>query len=242
MKKVSIFGGAAQEICPVDRIVRGGWWGDDNTIWYGDLNSAIHRVAAEGGTPVPVTVIDTAAGEISHRFPQVLPGNEWVIFTVKYNNIASFDEAVIVAENIETHDRKELIRGGSYGRYVPSGHIMYARGNSVYAVPFDRGRMEVTGPPLPVLEGGMLNPLSGSASFECSRNGILIYSPAGPESGLSTTPAWMSRTGAIEAILTDNRPYDERRLSPDNKSIAMTIRAANDDVWCMIWNGEHLPA
>jgi len=231
LKKISIFGGAAQDICSVDGTVRGGWWGEGNNIWYGHLNSVIHRVPAEGGVPVAATTMDTTRGEISHRFPQILPGGQWVLFTVKYNNISSFDEAVIAAENVETHERKELVRGGSFARYVPTGHIMYARGSAIYAVPFDLGRMEVTGPPLPVLDGGMLNPLSGSASFEFSRNGILIYSPVGSESGIATTPGWMERNGKVDPLLTDNRPYDDLRLSPDNRSLAMTIRAANDDVW-----------
>lgn len=231
LKKVSIFGGAAQDICNVQGFMRGAWWGDDNTIWYGHLNSAIHRVPASGGEPKAATVIDTTRGEISHRFPQALPGNEWVLFTVKYNNIASFDEAVIVAENTRTHERKELVRGGSYARYIPTGHIMYARGTSLYAVPFDVENLEVTGPPLPVLEGGMLNPLSGTANFDVSRNGILIYTPIGPISGLNNILAWMDRSGKVTPIVSQAKPFDDARLSPDNRNIAITIRAANDDIW-----------
>ncbi len=231
LKKVSIFGGAPQEICTVPGYMRGGWWSTDNTIWYGHLNSSIHRVPAAGGVPEPVTVVDTSRGEISHRFPQMLPGNEWLIFTVKFNNITSFDDAAIVAENVNTHERKELVSGGSYARYVPTGHIMYARNNSIYAVPFDVESVEVTGPPLPVLEGGMLNPMSGTANFEMSRNGILIYAPAGPQSGLINTLAWMDREGKVTPLPTTRGPYDDARLSPDNNYIALTIRAANDDIW-----------
>jgi serine/threonine-protein kinase len=230
LKKLSIFGGAAQDICSVDGFMRGAYWAEDNTIWYGHLNSAIHRVPAGGGTPEAVTIVDTARGEISHRFPQVLPGNSWVMFTVKLNNIASFDEAVIVAENVETHERKELVRGGSFGRYLPTGHIMFARGTSLYAVPFDPGAIEVTGPPLPVLEGGMLNRMSGTANFEVSGNGILIYTPVGPRSGLNNRLVWIDRAGNVTPLPLDG-PYDDVRLSPDNASIALTIRAANDDVW-----------
>jgi len=231
LKKVSVFGGSAQNICNVEGFMRGACWGDDNLIWYGHLNSAIHRVSADGGIPTAATILDSSRGEISHRFPQILPGNKWVLFTVKYNNITSFDEAVIVAENTDTHERKEVVRGGSYGRYIPTGHIMYARGTSLYAVPFDLGRMEVTGPPLPVLEGGMLNPLAGSANFEVSQNGILIYTPVGPITGLNNILAWMDRSGKVTPILTEPRPYDDGRLSRDNSKIALTIRAANDDIW-----------
>jgi serine/threonine-protein kinase len=231
LKKVSIFGGAAQEICTVDGFMRGACWDENDMIWFGHLNSTILRVPASGGTPEPVTIIDTVRGEISHRFPQILPGNKWVLFTVKQNNITSFDEAVIVAENVETHERRELVRGGSYGRFVSAGYVMYARGTSLYAVPFDVDRVEVTGPPIPVLQGGMLNPLSGTANVEVSQNGILIYTPIGPVSGLNNILAWMDRSGKLTPIASEPKPYDDARLAPDNTSIALTLRAANDDIW-----------
>ncbi len=231
VKKLSIFGGAPQDICTSPGFMRGGYWAEDNSIWFGQLNRGIYRVPAGSDTPVEATTLDSTAGEISHRFPQVLPGGKWVIFTVKYNNITSFDDAIITAENIETHERHELVRGGSYGRYIPTGHILYARGSSVYAVPFDLEKVKVTGSPLPVFEGGMLNPASGTANFDVSRTGILIYTPVGPLSGNDATICWMDRQGNSFPLLKEPRPYDNPKLSPDGTKIALTIRAANDDIW-----------
>ncbi len=230
LKKVSIYGGAAQEICKGPTI-RGGYWGPDNKILFGQVNASIQLVAAGGGDPKSVTNLDTAKGEISHRFPQVLPGTHWVLFTVKYNNMTSFDEAALAIENIETHERKELLRGGSYGRFLSDGYIMYARGASLYAVPFDVKKLQITGAPLPVIEGGMLNPVSGTANFDVSENGILIYTPLGPLSGLNSILTWMDPAGHFTPIIKEVRPYDDVRLSPDNQKLAMTIRAANDDIW-----------
>ncbi len=230
LKKVSIYGGAAQEICKSPNI-RGGYWGPDNKILFGLVNASIQFVAAGGGDPQSATNLDTAKGEISHRFPQMLPGTSWVLFTVKYNNMTSFDEAALAIENIETHERKELLRGGSYGRFLSEGYIMYARGASLYAVPFDVKKLQIMGAPLPVVEGGMLNPVSGTANFDVSENGILIYTPLGPLSGLNSILAWMDPAGHLTPIMKEARPYDDVRLSPDNQKVAMTIRAANDDVW-----------
>ena len=230
IKRVSIYGGASQEICKTMNI-RGGFWAPDNNILFGMLNSPIQKVPADGGEPYSVTKLDATKGEISHRFPQLLPGTRWVLFTVKHSNMTSFDEASLAIENIETHERKELLRGGSYGRFISEGYILYARGNSVYAVPFDPKKLQLTGAPLPVLEGGMLNPLSGTANFDVSENGILIYTPLGPLSGLNSKISWMDPDGQVTPITKDVKPYDDLRLSPDNQKIAMTIRAANDDIW-----------
>jgi serine/threonine-protein kinase len=231
IKKVSIFGGGAQDVCDVPGFMRGGNWSGSNDIFFGHLNRGIFRVPASGGTPEEVTVLDTTKGEISHRFPQALPGGKWVLFTVKFNNISSFDDAVIAAENVETHERRELVRGGSYGRYVETGHLMYARGTALYAVPFDARNVEVTGTPLPVLEGGMLNPFSGTANFEVSRTGVLIYTPLGPSGNNNLSVCWMDRQGKSVPIIAQEKPYDNPRLSPDGTKLALTIRAANDDIW-----------
>ncbi len=231
LEKVSVFGGSPQEVCTVPGFMRGGWWDEDNFIWFGHLNSAVYRVAANGGTPVEVTILDTIHGEISHRFPQVLPDHKTVIFTVKFNNITSFDDAVIAAENIITHERKIIIRGGAFARYIPTGHIMYARGSSIYAVPFDPATINTTGPPLPVEEGGMLNPLSGDANYSVSNTGTLIYAPLGAYSGLDASLMWIDRQEKLQPLLDTSRAYGDGCLSPDGQKLAMTIRAANDDIW-----------
>jgi len=231
LKKVSIFGGSPQDVCNIPGYMRGGWWTSDNFIWFGHLNSVVYRVPAGGGTPVEATVMDSVKGEISHRFPQPLPDGKTVIFTVKYNNITSFDDAVIAAENIVTHERKILIRGGSFARYVPTGHIMYARGSSIYAVPFDPLAGEIKGTPLPVEEGGMLNPLSGDANYSVSNSGTLVYAPLGSFSGLDASLVWIDRHGSKVPLLDTSRAYADGNLSPDGQKLAMTIRAANDDIW-----------
>jgi len=231
LKKVSIFGGPPQDVCTVPGFMRGGWWSSDNSIWFGHLNSVVYRVPSNGGTQAEATVMDTSHGEISHRFPQPLPDGKTVIFTVKYNNITSFDDAVIVAENTDTHERKILIRGGSFARYVPTGHILYARGSSIYAVPFDPIAIETKGPPLPVEEGGMLNPLSGDANYSVSLSGTLVYAPLGSFSGLDASLMWIDRQGKIQPLLDTSRAYGFGNLSPDGQKLAMTIRAANDDIW-----------
>jgi serine/threonine protein kinase/Tol biopolymer transport system component len=231
LKKVSIFGGSPQTVCNIPGFMRGGWWSTDGFIWYGNINSSVYRVPSSGGAPQEVTIMDSAQGEISHRFPQPLPDGRTVIFTVKYNNIASFDDAVIAAEDIVTHKRRLIIRGGSYARYVPTGHIMYARGSSIYAVPFDPVSIETTGPPLPVEEGGMLNPLSGDANYSVSNTGTLVYAPLGSFSGLDASIIWIDRAGRTSPLLDSSQAYANCSLSPDGRRLAITIRAANDDIW-----------
>ena len=74
LKKISVQGGAAVTLCdaPNDR---GGSWGEDGTIVFApDNQAALSKVSSAGGTPQPLTTLDKQAGEITQRWPQVLPG------------------------------------------------------------------------------------------------------------------------------------------------------------------------
>jgi serine/threonine-protein kinase len=182
IKKASVFGGAAVSVCDVDGQPRGLWWGDDGDIYFGHISSVIFRVGEEGGIPEAVTTLDSATGEISHRFPALLPDGKGMMYTIKFNNITSFEEAAIAVLDPSTGRKKILIRGGSYARYVPTGHIVYVKGSDIYAVPFDLENVEVTGPPKKLFKGGWMNPFSGEANFAFTDNGTLLYIPRGIES------------------------------------------------------------
>lgn len=231
LQKVSVFGGAPQEICEVKGNLRGGWWAPDNSIYYGHINKGVQRVPAGGGRPEEATSLDTANGEISHRFPQLLPDGRTLIFTIKHSSISSFNEAVIVAQRLGTNERRVLIRGGTYGRYVPTGYLVYARGKSLYAAPFDYRQLEIKGPPAPILDGGMLNEGSGAAGFDFSRTGFLVYVPGGPLPFANNTLGWIDRRGRSDSLSGGSKSFFDASISPDGQKIAVTLTAANDDIW-----------
>ncbi len=231
LMKVSVHGGTPVQVCTYDSYPRGGWWSSDDQIWFGKINQPIYRVAASGGVPVPVTTMDTTNREISHRFPCVLPDNKTVVYTVKQNNITSFDDALIVAENIETHQRTTLVRGGSFGRYLTAGYLLYSRGQSIFAAGMDASGPQLKGSPLAVLEGGLPNPFSGLSNFDVSDNGTMVYTPSGPAQDGQQRLKWLLPDGSTEPVLDTLRAYGSVAISPDGERIAMNIRAANDDIW-----------
>jgi len=173
LKKISVFGGAPEDICGTSGTIRGAWWGLNNEVYYGHLNKGIMRVSAQGGVPEAVSTLDSDAGEISHRFPQILEDGKTIIYTIKLNSIATFDEALIAAERIGSKEKKILVRGGSNARYLPTGHLLYLRGGSFFAVAFDPEKLEVQGPPIQLFDGGWLNPFSGDGTFARSHGWIV---------------------------------------------------------------------
>ena len=229
--KVPTLGGAPEILCQLPTLTRGLYWTADNRILYGLVSYGIYGIPSAGGTPAPVTVLDSAAGEISHRFPQMLPDGKTLIFTVKQNNITTFDDALIVAERLDTKERKILVRGGTFGRYISNGHLIYVRGNTIFAVPFDAERLEVKGTPVSVEEGGWMFPGSGQAYIDFFSDGTSVFAPSGYRLGSSFTLDWMDRAGKLSPLLDTLRPYQVQHLSPDGQKIATAINAANNDIW-----------
>jgi serine/threonine-protein kinase len=176
---------------------------------------------------------DTKSHELSHRWPQVLPGNKAVLFTIQTTVQASYDDARIALLSLETGKWRTLLEGGSYARYVPSGHIVYAHAGTLMAVPFDVARLQVTGPPVPVQEGVITTAAtSGGAEYDVTESGLLAYVPGSarlPERSL----VWVDRQGVSKEIPAPVNVYSSPRISPDGKLLAVVVSGAggSQDVW-----------
>ena len=96
-------------------------------------------------------------GDVTHRWPEFLPGGKAVLFAAGRSGI-TLSNAQIAVQSIGTGERRDLIQGGTNPRYAPSGHLVYAQGGSLIAVPFDPQRLEAKGTAVPVVEGVMQSP------------------------------------------------------------------------------------
>ncbi len=162
-------------------------------------------------------------------WPEILPGGEAVLFTIIRGPV---DSAQIAVLSFDSRETKVLVPGGSNPRYAPTGHIVYGVGGTLRAVPFDLERLEVTGDPVPVLEGVMTKS-TGAANFGISQSGSLVYI-AGPASGVERTLVWVERDGNEEALAAEPRACTYPRVSPDGTRLALDVRDQENDIW--IWD------
>ncbi len=230
LKKVPITGGTPIRLCKVNRS-RGASWGPDDTIVVApDRASGLFTVPAAGGELQPLTTVDTDNGEATHRWPQVVPGGA-VIFTTLLQGSDVADEAVIEAVSLATGERKVLHRGGTYGRWVPSGHLVYVRENTLFAMPFDIKKLEATGSPAPIVQGITSSDASGGAQVSFSNTGTLAYISG--EIGVPEYPIrMMDRNGVVSTLWEEPGTYANPKLSPDGSRLSMTVlRDGNWDVW-----------
>jgi len=233
LQKISISGGAPVTITAANNPF-GASWERDNTILFG-AGDGIRRVSADGGTPE--TIIKIKPGEAAAS-PSLLPDGKTILYSLaRADGPARWDQAEIIAQQ-PGGAAKVLIKGGSDARYAPSGHLVYAIGNVLYAVPFDAGALEVRGGPVPLVTGVQraLGPANNtpSANFGLSDRGTLVYLNAvanapPPESTL----AIVDRNGTMRTLEVPKAIYRSPRVSPDGRRIAVeTISDAGQNV---IW-------
>jgi serine/threonine-protein kinase len=230
IRKASVTGGAAVDIARADMCFRGDWALDNYYYWTTHYFGPIVRTPVAGGKSEPVTELDLAKQERTHRHVKMLPGGKAIIFTVSYGGIDSFDDARIDAFTLDTKKRRTLVQGGFSARYSPSGHLVYARAGSLYAVPFDAARVEVTGLPVKVVNDVFMSTNSGAANFDISRTGALAYLQGRAEGG-ERTLVWVDRQGNATPLPLPPRSYVFPRISPDGRQLAYEVEGVNHDLY-----------
>ncbi len=244
LKKVPVIGGTALTLCDMDAgsaLSLGGSWGADGAIIVplGRM-TGLSRVSAAGGKPELLTKLDEKRGETSHRFPQILPGGQAVIFSAGAQG--SFDDARITLFSLKTGEQRVLVEGAAQARYVPTngpqkpeGHLVYFRSGSLFAVPFNLKTMQVSGQAAPILEGVYGGSTSGTADFSFSDTGVLVYAPGTAQTAASRPMVWVDRQGKAEPIPAPPHAYLSPQLSPDGQRIAVTVGGAGPDAPGDVW-------
>jgi serine/threonine protein kinase len=232
LRRIAVGGGAAVTIGHPDLYPDGVSWSQDG-ILFGQGRQGILRISPNGGKPEQI--VKVSEGEVAYG-PQMLPGGRTVLFTLAAGVGADrWDKARVVAQSLTSGERKTLIEGGSDGRYLPTGHIVYALGGTLFAMRFDSGRLQVMGGPVPILEG--VRRAAGGATgspaafFGFSDTGSLVYIP-GPGSLRQLNLALVGRTGGIDTLKLPQAPYESPRISPDGKRITVDT---DDGKEAIVW-------
>ena len=227
LKKVPVEGGPPFTLCDAP-IGFGGSWGRDDTIVFSPATgSGLSRVPAAGGPPTRVTQVNAEKGEFSHRWPEWLPDGETVIFTI--GTVGSWDDAQIVAQSVVSGRQTVLVRGGTNPRYLPSGYLMYAKGGTLLAAPFDAARLSVTGAASPVIEN-VVQSFDGAAQVGTSPSGALVYL-SGSFTSDKRRLMGVERTGAVTPLAAPADAYAAPRVSPDRRALAVIIAGTTEDIW-----------
>ncbi|MSO49891.1 MAG: serine/threonine-protein kinase [Acidobacteria bacterium] len=228
LMKVAPTGGAPLEIATVQGNLRGASWGRDNTIVFASTawESGLLRVSADGGDPEVLTKPDTAAGEVDHQWPSVMPDGRHVVFTVSRVSTQGALELQrdIAVLDLATRNVRVIRQGASYPRLVGTSHLLFVTDRGVFAAPFDPVACEFRGEAVRVIEDVAVKPSSGGADVEVSNAGVLTYIAGGSVTVKSL--AWIDQHGVETPMSAPERGYGEFKLSPDATRAVVTT---NDD-------------
>src|SRR5262249_41424067 len=213
----------------------GGTWAEDDSIMLAaDYAAGLSRVSARGGRLEPLTKVDAAKGERTHRWPEALPGTDGVLFTIgSTKSPGNYDDAKIALLDRKTGTVRVLFDGGSMGRFCAPGPLLYVPSRCVLAVSFDPKGRQVTGEPFPISERIAGDPSSGIAYFAVSGGGSLAYFPGATEA-VESKLLVTDRKGTVTELPLPAREYRFPRFSPDGSRIAFSIgsgRGTDDEVW-----------
>jgi serine/threonine protein kinase/Tol biopolymer transport system component len=225
LKRIPVDGGVAVTICrsAVGPGNFGASWTLDNQILFA-TTEGVFRVSANGGTPQKV--VDLKVGETAYG-PQMLPDGDHLLLTVTTASGADrWDKARIVAQSLSSGARTVLIEGGGDGRYLNTGHIIYAVGTTVFAAPVDLQSLRILGPPVAMLRGvrrSRVPAVNTAAAFVAiSKNGDLAYIPDTPDSPINASVDLSGRLMSLPDV-----GLREVRVSPDG---SRTV-AIHENAW-----------
>ena len=227
LKKISMSGGAALTLG--DAADPGGAsWSSQGLIAFAPSRvSGLQQVSDSGGMTQPMTRLENR--QANHRWPDFLPGGKALLFAAGMARL-NFTNPQVAVQLIGTGEQRNLIQAGTNPRYAPSGHLIYAQGGTLMAVPFDSRRLQVTGKAVPVVEGVQQSPSTGAAQYSFSATGSLVYVP-GSIRGAQSRLVWVSRYGAEQPWPAPARTYSHPRISPDGRRVAVAIEDQESQVW-----------
>jgi len=251
LKKVAVTGGAALTLCDAP-VGRGGTWTDNDEIIFtpnSTSNVTLMRVSASGGKTATAFGV-LSEGAVTQRWPQALPGRRGILYTENANT-GLWDSANLVVAPADGGAGKVVVRGGYYGRFVPSGpgapnradradgHLLYLQQGTVFAVRFNLDRLETVGEARPVLDGVAASEGTGGAQPAFSDEGTLVYVP-GSVVGASNPINWMTRDGKTSVLRAATADWSQPSFSPNGQrlAVAMGSDSNNRDIWVYDWAGD----
>ncbi len=222
-KRIPVAGGEATTICQSDAPFVGAW-SADGSILFASMTGSLQRVSETGGTPEAATTLDASEGEVSHRLPHLLPDGRTAVYTALRweTEWLSWAKVRTIGQRRGENERSLLVEGGSDGRWVPPGNLLFAREGRLFAAPFDARALRLGGKAAPVLEGVSQSTWTGdkyletaSAMLDVSTNAF-AWVPGSVTPEFQSSLVWIGESGKETPVALPKGAVLSGRISPDS--------------------------
>jgi hypothetical protein len=229
LKKIPVGGGVPVDICDAPALRGSVWLADDTIVFSPTTTGGLMRVSAQGGTPSVLTKLDPAQHEKTHRMLVALPGGKSVVFVIGSNEIGTYDDGRIVALTLDSGKVTEIAKGYA-PVYSPTGHLLYIRNQTLFAVPFDPVTLKVGGSPVQILKDVASRPEYVIAEFAIASTGDAAFVLGGDRT-LRAGVRWIDRTGKTETLPIEPQSYISLSVSPNGRRLSLVRGGANNSLW-----------
>jgi eukaryotic-like serine/threonine-protein kinase len=221
LQRVDLSRQTISKVCELSGGFWGASWSSDGRILFAIRDRGIFQVAASGGAPSEVTVLDRAHGEINHQSPQLLPEGRF-LYTVTSTDLQT--AGVYVASLAKPTERVRLLANAGEGRYAQGAdgedYLLWIRDRKLMAQRFNAGALQLTGEP---------KSLADPATMANSGSRVLLY---GSSIGLRQFK-WLDRKGNQLSALGEPGPWAFSRLSSDGRYLATIQSGYPSDIWLL---------
>jgi eukaryotic-like serine/threonine-protein kinase len=229
LKTIDLNGGSPLAIADAP-FGRGGAWGQGGEIVFTpSTETALMRISASGGTPVPVTKLDSAK-HTSHRWPYFLPdGKHFLYLAINHDPSGAASDTLYYA-SLDGRENRPLFRSQSNAVYG-SGFLLFARGDQLMGQSFDAGSGTLSGEPQSMANGVVDDISTWHMDASASDNGLLVLGSGGTA---DWQLVWMDRNGKQIGTVADKLTnLQTARISPQGDRIALQIDNGANDIWVL---------
>lgn len=230
LKKVDVSGGVVSNVCPAGLFNMGGAWSAQGVILFSVLPGKLQRVADGGGAPEPIPGIELAKAAFGPLWPSFLPDGKHFLYVEWRYPSPGVKDNVLWIGSLDGEKPRRLPIAFTNAEYS-GGYLLFNRDGDLLAQPFELKQLELRGRPQPVAHNVQYDTFFDNAAFTVSRDGILVFAPAG--TGVNSELTWMDRAGKTLGVLGEPDQFEAQAISPDGTHVAVGVKPAGsrENIW-----------
>jgi serine/threonine protein kinase len=233
LKTLDLASNAVRTLCDAPS-ARGGSWGSSGIILFTpNVRDVIYQISATGGSPTAVTKIDTQY-HTTHRWPFFLPDGQHFLYLATNHSATRAEQNGVYVASLDGKLNRFLITSLA-GAAFAQHRFLFVRDFALYAQSFDLNRFALTGSPVPLADGVVVDLGVWHSTFSASETNELLY-----QTGASMAQSrleWVDRQGKHLSFVGDKAVYQSPRLSLDAKRILVNLGDPAGDIWILDSSG-----
>lgn len=236
LKQANLETGSGRTVAELPYFPRlGTWRSNGDLLLYGIGPASTYELRLADGSLKMAPVSENST------WPQFLTGFDRLLYVVRDKTLQQ--SHAVVADYV-SRKQAPLMQTDSLVHYAPPlrrgdpGYLLFIRGASLLAQPFDADHVKLAGEPSPIAQNVVYYGSNLTACFSVSTNGVLVYQANFPVSELN----WYDRTGNVAGQA--GRPaahWGQVRASFDGRRVAATVWSPENGVtgiWIFDSNGK----